>query len=94
METEINQERRAGPAFQHGEIKHLERDANYGLIESNDGQRIYFERRCVIGVDFYQLRKGDRVMFSEKHMFGSNIDRLVPQATTVYLAGGQAFLEW
>jgi len=83
-----NETRAEFPAFQHGEIKYLERDADYGVIESSDGRYVYFECGCVIGVDFFRLQAGDRVVYC------LNSDRRLPQATNVYLSGSHAFQEW
>lgn len=75
----------AGDAFLHGEIRYLEKGADYGLIECSDGRHVHFDNASVKGIDFFRLRTGDRVVFSMK------TERQVPQATTVYLADRIAF---
>lgn len=70
-----------------GEIKFLEPDAEYGVIESDDGRYLHFQSNCVKGVDFNCLLVGDRVVFSEK------TERQLPLATEVFLAGTSLFTE-
>ncbi len=92
MKSEMNQTyrevRSEFPAFDQGEIKYIERDADYGVIENIDGKHVYFDCACVIGVDFYRLQVGDRVVYSARN------DSRLRQATSVYLAGSHAFQEW
>ncbi|HXQ46198.1 MAG TPA: HPF/RaiA family ribosome-associated protein [Caulobacteraceae bacterium] len=49
----------------HGRISEMFPEQDYGLIESADGQEVYFHRHAVVEGDFDALRPGDEVRFAE-----------------------------
>jgi cold shock CspA family protein len=53
----------------------------FGFLESNDGQEVYFHRNSVLGDGFSRLHVGSRVTFAEE------MGEKGPQATTIKLLG-------
>ena len=53
----------------------------FGLLESNDGQEIYFHRNSVLNGDYSHLAVGSRVTYAEE------MGEKGPQASTVKLMG-------
>lgn len=88
MEMAVKVSEWEGPVLRHGVIKYLVQNADYGLIESNDGRHVYFHCHSLVDAEFNRLQEGDRVVFSEKS------ERQFSRAMTVYLAGSHAVLEW
>jgi len=75
-----------------GKIKHHERPpigtvvqldplGEFGLLESSDGQEIYFHRNSVLDGDYARLAVGSRVTYAEE------MGEKGPQASTVKLMG-------
>ena len=75
-----------------GEVKHhdgppiatvarLDPSGEFGFLEADDGQEIYFHRNSVLDDDFSRLHVGSRVTFAEEPGDKG------PQATTVKLMG-------
>jgi ribosomal subunit interface protein len=65
----------------HGRIVELNREENYGRIETPDGRGVYFHRNSVLGIEFDALQLGTEVRFDEE--MGEN----GPQASSVRLIG-------
>ncbi len=66
-------------ALPSGRIASLFTAKDYGIIETMDGQEIYFHRNSVVGSDFEQLEVGNEVRFHEEQ------GEKGPQASTVKL---------
>jgi len=64
-----------------GTVVRLDPSGEFGLIESSDGQEIYFHRNSVLDDGFAKLRVGTRVTFAEER------GERGPQASTVKVAG-------
>ena len=64
-----------------GTIVRLDPLGEFGFLESNDGQEIYFHRNSVLNDAFSRLRVGSRVTFAEE------LGDKGAQATTVKLLG-------
>lgn len=87
MKPTEEQSGKKGNTLLQGEIRYLEKGADYGLIESGDGHHVYFHHSDVVGMDVSRLRTGDLVVFT------MTTERQVPQATKVYPAGKDFFHE-
>jgi cold shock CspA family protein len=64
-----------------GTVVRLDPTGEFGFLESNDGQEVYFHRNSVLGDGFSRLRVGSRVTFAEE------IGEKGAQATTIKLLG-------
>jgi cold shock CspA family protein len=64
-----------------GTVVQLDPLGEFGLLESSDGQEIYFHRNSVLDNDYSRLAVGSRVTYAEE-MGGKG-----PQASTVKLMG-------
>ena len=64
-----------------GTVVQLDPLGEFGLLESNDGQEIYFHRNSVLGGDYSRLAVGSRVTYAEE------MGEKGPQASTVKLMG-------
>jgi len=64
-----------------GTVVRLDPSAEFGFLETSDGQEIYFHRNSVLGEGFSRLQVGSRVTFAEEEGDKG------PQATTVKLLG-------
>jgi cold shock CspA family protein len=67
-----------------GTVVRLDRGAEFGFLETSDGQEVYFHRNSVLGDGFSRLRVGSRVTFAEEP------GEKGTQATTVKLLGKHA----
>jgi ribosomal subunit interface protein len=63
-----------------GRVSEIDRERQFGRIESNDGRLIYFHRNSVLGLPFDKLAIGSTVRFVEE------AGDLGPQASTVQAA--------
>ena len=68
-----------------GVVVALDPSGEFGFLETNDGQEIYFHRNSVLDDAFSHLRVGSRVTFAEGRGDKG------PQATTVKLLGKHGF---
>jgi cold shock CspA family protein/ribosome-associated translation inhibitor RaiA len=68
---------REGPPI--GTVVQLDPLGEFGLLESSDGQEIYFHRNSVLGGDYAHLEVGSRVTYAEE------MGDKGPQASTVKL---------
>ena len=64
-----------------GTVVRLDPSGEFGFLESNDGQEIYFHRNSVLDDAFARLAVGSRVTFAEE------LGEKGPQASTVKLLG-------
>jgi cold shock CspA family protein/ribosome-associated translation inhibitor RaiA len=64
-----------------GTVVQLDPLGEFGLLESNDGQEIYFHRNSVLDGDYSRLAVGSRVTYAEE------MGEKGPQASTVKLMG-------
>lgn len=64
-----------------GTVVRLDPTGEFGFLESNDGQEVYFHRNSVLGDGFSRLRVGSRVTFAEE------IGEKGAHATTIKLLG-------
>jgi cold shock CspA family protein/ribosome-associated translation inhibitor RaiA len=64
-----------------GTVVQLDPLGEFGLLESSDGQEIYFHRNSVLDDDYSQLAVGSRVTYAEE------MGDKGPQASTVKLMG-------
>lgn len=64
-----------------GTVVRLDPSGEFGILESHDGQEVYFHRNSVLSDGFSRLRVGSRVTFAEE------IGEKGAQATTVKLLG-------
>jgi len=64
-----------------GTVVQLDPLGEFGLLESNDGQKIYFHRNSVLDGDYSHLAVGSRVTYAEE------MGEKGPQASTVKLMG-------
>ena len=46
-----------------GKIKKIIRGRDYGFIEAEDGQEVFFHRSALGGIDFVALEEGNSVEF-------------------------------
>lgn len=67
-----------------GTVVRLDPGGEFGFLQSNDGEEIYFHRNSILGAKLSQLDVGSRVMFSQE------VGEKGPQATTVKLLGKHA----
>ena len=63
-----------------GHVSEIDRERQFGRIESDDGRLIYFHRNSVLGLRFDELAVGSAVRFVEES------GDLGPQASTVQVA--------
>jgi len=49
-----------------GYVVRLDPTGEFGFLESNDGQEVYFHRNSVLSDGFFRLRVGSRVTFAEE----------------------------
>jgi cold shock CspA family protein len=64
-----------------GTVVQLDPLGEFGLLESSDGQEIYFHRNSVLDADYSRLAVGSRVTYTEE------MGEKGPQASTVKLMG-------
>ena len=64
-----------------GTVVQLDPLGEFGLLESGDGQEIYFQRNSVLDGDYSRLAVGSRVTYAEE------MGEKGPQASTVKLMG-------
>jgi cold shock CspA family protein/ribosome-associated translation inhibitor RaiA len=64
-----------------GTVVQLDPLGEFGLLESSDGQEIYFHRNSVLDDDYSRLAVGSRVTYTEE------MGEKGPQASTVKLTG-------
>jgi cold shock CspA family protein len=64
-----------------GTVVRLDQTGEFGFLESNDGQEVYFHRNSVLGDGFSRLHVGSRVTFAEE------TGEKGAQATTIKLLG-------
>ena len=64
-----------------GTVVQLDPLGEFGLLEANDGQEIYFHRNSVLDGDYSRLAVGSRVTYAEE------MGEKGPQASTVKLMG-------
>lgn len=69
------------PPLLHGRVARFVADAEYGFIETGDGQEVYFHRNSVVDGGFDRLRVGDEVRLAVTE--GEH----GPQASTVHRVG-------
>jgi len=62
-----------------GRVNEIDREREFGRIESDDGRLIYFHRNSVLGLRFDELHVGSAVRFIEE------TGDLGPQASTVHV---------
>jgi len=67
-----------------GTVARLDPGGEFGFLQSNDGEEIYFHRNSILGAKLSELKIGSRVVFSQE------IGEKGPQATTVKLLGKHA----
>ena len=65
----------------YGRISELVPYEGYGIIETQDGRRIYFHRNSVLDEDFDKLEIGTRVHFTEE------MGEKGPQASSIHVEG-------
>lgn len=65
----------------HGKILRLFPYEDYGVIESEDGREIYFNRNSTLNVDFDTLEIGAAVHYTEE------MGEQGPQASTIHVEG-------
>jgi ribosome-associated translation inhibitor RaiA/cold shock CspA family protein len=65
----------------HGRVAELQRDQDFGRIETPDGRLVYFHRHSIVGADFDALAVGTEVRFDEE------MGELGPQASTLHVIG-------
>jgi cold shock CspA family protein len=80
---EVNVERTPPADERYSNLTFAINDAfkQFGFLESNDGQEVYFHRNSVLGDGFSRLHVGSRVTFAEE------MGEKGPQATTIKLLG-------
>jgi cold shock CspA family protein len=80
---EVNVERTPPADERYSNLTFAINDAfkQFGFLESNDGQEVYFHRNSVLGDGFSRLHVGSRVTFAEE------MGEKGPQATTIRLLG-------
>jgi len=64
-----------------GTVVQLDPLGEFGLLESGDGQEIYFHRNSALDNDYSRLAVGSRVTYAEE------MGEKGPQASTVKLMG-------
>ena len=67
----------------HGRVMKLFPEDDYGIIETEDNQEIYFHRNSVVGDGFKRMKLRQEVRFT----VAENESEKGPQATTVHLVG-------
>lgn len=73
--------KRHEPPLLNGRVARFVAGADYGFIETSDGQEVYFHRNSVLGGGFDRLRVGDEVRLAMAE------GEKGPQASTVHPAG-------